>query len=119
MYVKAAFGMVFKVFSVAWYLQRDKAATDSTLAAFRETNNEDMAASNTFFDALASPLASYDRSLLVTMAMDVKKDLLLAGLVQELDLKPENSALLASAGLLFKSATCERGLGKDFTLFIF
>lgn len=64
-----------------------------------------------FMDALASPRAAYDRSILVKMAMGVKRDMLIDGLVQELRMLPANSALIATVGRQFKSASCDRGLG--------
>lgn len=111
-YTKQAFGMLFKVFSLAWYIDKEKASQDSTLSYYR--NHEDHLSSE-FYDALISPHAHYDRSILVKMAMSVKRDMLIEGLVQDLNMKPENSELIAQAGQHFKSANCERGLEILFT----
>jgi hypothetical protein len=107
--------MIFKVFSIAWYADKAKAAQDRSLSSFKDMSAEERMSSSEFYDALVSPHAHYDRSILVKMAMSVKKDMLIDGLVQDLNLRPEHSALIAQAGQLFKSPNCERGLELMFT----
>ena len=114
-YTKQAFGMLFRVFTIGWYLDRDRVARDATLAPFKLATAEERLSSSEYFDALASPTAAYDRSVLVKLAMGVKRDLLIEGLVQELNLRPESSRLVAEAGHLFKSPNCERGLGTHYS----
>jgi hypothetical protein len=113
-YTKQAFGFLFKVFSLALYVG-ESARRDDSLIAFAHYSPEELFTSSDFYGALMSPRALFDRSILVKMAMSVKRDLLVAGLVEDLGLRPESSALIAAAGRMFRSETCDRGLELLFT----
>mmetsp|Transcript_26791 Transcript_26791/g.38264 ORF Transcript_26791/g.38264 Transcript_26791/m.38264 type:complete len:452 (-) Transcript_26791:151-1506(-) len=108
-YTKTVYGMRFKIYSMAWYLEEEAARRDPALRPFRDMTLPELQASPEFFQALSSE-GSFDRTLLIKLAMTLRRDLLVQGLVDELPLRPDNARLLSEGSFLFLPSECPEGL---------
>ncbi len=83
--------MSFKVYTVAWYVEADRAAVDPTLLPFHGQSAAQLAGSDSFYAALVSPAADYDRTLFMKLAMTLNTADVLRGLTEELGLLPAHA----------------------------
>jgi hypothetical protein len=83
--------MNFKVYTVAFYVDPVKAATDPTLSPFFDKSAAQLSRMDKFYSALSDPRAGYDRTLFIKLAMTLNTADVLRGLTEELNLKPANS----------------------------
>lgn len=113
-YIHTVFNMNFKVYTVAWYIDVNRAYTSLSLQSFHHKSANDLVSSADFYKAISSS-ADYDKSILVKLAMPLKTETLVQGLVKEMLLKPEHSALFAQISKKYKKEECERGLELLFT----
>jgi hypothetical protein len=82
--------MRFNIYSMGWYMEAEAARNDEVLQPFRRMSLQELQASPAFFQTLSSA-GSFDRTLLIKLAMTLRRDLLVQGLVDELPLRPNNA----------------------------
>jgi hypothetical protein len=68
---------------VGWYIEMNSARSDPTLKPFEGLSDSELATSSEFFQAMTKP-AAYDRTIFIKLAMTLKTDLIIEGLVTEL-----------------------------------
>jgi hypothetical protein len=88
-YTKKVFGMTFNVYTVGWYVDVAALQSDSRFASFAGYSYEQFVQSNEFSNLMAQS-GGFDRSLFIKLAMNLKKDVVIQGLVEDLELKPAN-----------------------------
>lgn len=77
--MQRVFGYDFNVYVVALYIEASSARADSSaLNRYRDMPSAELAASDAFYDDLVQP-AVYDRSLLIKLAMGLKKEIMVNG----------------------------------------
>ena len=82
--------MTFKVFSFAWYVEAEVIATSPTFIPYRDQPYETLAKSDDFFSLMTQP-GEFDRTLFIKLAMTLKRDLVIQGLLEELLIEPKNA----------------------------
>ena len=90
-FTKRMFNYDFKVYTLGWYVEMNAAQKDPTLKKFEGLSDSELASSPEFYDAIISENATYDRTIMVKLAMALKKDLMVKGLVEELQVLPKNA----------------------------
>mmetsp|Transcript_5304 Transcript_5304/g.5457 ORF Transcript_5304/g.5457 Transcript_5304/m.5457 type:complete len:604 (+) Transcript_5304:114-1925(+) len=108
-FVQTVFNMRFKVYTVALYIEAESAYKSEYLAPYRQLNAAQLSLSDDFYKTLSSP-ADFDRTLVIKLAMDLKKDTLVQGLVHEMYLQPKNKEIIAQSSRKFSEENCPRGL---------
>jgi hypothetical protein len=89
------FNYDFKVYSVGWYVEAQGARKDPALRAFEGLSANELATSSEFYSAMTVN-AAYDRTIFIKLAMALQTDLMIRGLVEELQISPKNSVSLDS-----------------------
>ena len=80
----------FKVYTVGWYVEAQGARKDPYLRAFEGLSANELATSNDFYEVMTRN-SQYDRTIFIKLAMALQTDLMLRGLVEELQISPKNS----------------------------
>ena len=80
----------FKVYTVGWYVEAQGARKDPFLRAFEGLSANELATSNDFYDVMTKN-SQYDRTIFIKLAMALQTDLMIRGLVEELQISPKNS----------------------------
>lgn len=75
---------------MGWYVEAKGARKDPALIAFEGLSANELATSNDFYTAMVND-AAYDRTILIKLAMPLQTDLMISGLVEELQISPKNS----------------------------
>lgn len=75
---------------MGWYVEAKGARKDPALIAFEGLSSNELATSNDFYTAMVND-AAYDRTILIKLAMPLQTDLMISGLVEELQISPKNS----------------------------
>ena len=88
--VQTVYGMKFNIYSMAWYVDAAAARQEPLLQPFQSMSVAELQQSTDFYRVVSTE-GSFDRTLMLKLAMTLKKDLLIQGLVEELPLKPRNS----------------------------
>ena len=88
-YYKAYFGVVVNIYTVALYLDRDRLATDPIISRFKGKNVTTGEETGPFVEGLLADV-TYDRIVLIQLAMTLSKKTLLKGLVDDLPMKDEH-----------------------------
>ena len=96
--------MNFKVYTVAWYVDPIKAPIDATLQPFIGLSSDELASTPAFYQAMVSPEARYDRSLLIKLAMSLNVADVMKALVEEFGLLPENSVSKSYSSIYISSS---------------
>lgn len=78
------------MYTVGWYVEAKGARKDPSLMAFEGLSANELATSNDFYAAMVND-AAYDRTILIKLAMPLQTDLMISGLVEELQISPKNS----------------------------
>jgi hypothetical protein len=78
------------VYSVGWYVEAQGARKDPALRAFEGLSANELATSSEFYSAMTVN-AAYDRTIFIKLAMALQTDLMIRGLVEELQISPRNS----------------------------
>ena len=78
------------MYTVGWYVEAKGARKDPALIAFEGLSSNELATSNDFYTAMVND-AAYDRTILIKLAMPLQTDLMISGLVEELQISPKNS----------------------------
>jgi hypothetical protein len=112
-FAKTAFNINFKVYTVAWYVDYHGASKDPNLHAFEGLSSNELATSDKFYQAMTKGL--YDRTIFVKLAMNLKTELMIRGLVQELQITPKNAKLLSEAARNYEYEDCPKGMEIMFT----
>ena len=81
----------FKVYTVGWYVEAYGARKDPFLRPFEGLSANELATSNDFYDAMTKKESLYDRTIFIKLAMALQTDLMIRGLVEELQISPKNS----------------------------
>ena len=97
--MKTVFGYDFKVYTVGWYVELQGAKRDPMLRQFEGLADHELANSREFYEAMRSPSVLYDRTIFIKLAMTLKTDLMIQGLVEELGLTKENAVSLYIKGI--------------------
>ena len=71
--------MNFKVFTLGRYVDHEAFRNDGRLSPYKDIPSEQLQSDQSFFDAVVSPSASYDRSVLIKLAMTLKFELMIQG----------------------------------------
>ena len=87
---QTVFNYDFKVYSVGWYVEAQGARKDPALRAFEGLSANELATSSEFYSAMTVN-AAYDRTIFIKLAMALQTDLMIRGLVEELQISPRNS----------------------------
>lgn len=87
---KTVFNMEFQIYVVGWYVEQHAARRDPSLKAFEGLSDNELASSSAFYEAIEGD-ASYDRTLFVKLAMNLKTEMMITGLVAELEIQPKNA----------------------------
>jgi len=82
--------MKFNIYSMAWYVDAAASRQEPLLQPFQSMSVAELQQSTDFYRVVSTE-GSFDRTLMLKLAMTLKKDLLIQGLVEELPLKPRNS----------------------------
>jgi hypothetical protein len=114
-FTKTVFGMDFKVYTVGLYVELHAAMKDPSLRAFEGLAEGELANSPAFYAAVAANGAGYDRTLFIKLAMTIKSELMIAGLVEELGVSRESALLLKEASKAYTDPEMRRGLEILFT----
>lgn len=78
------------MYSVGWYVEAQGARKDPALRAFEGLSANELATSSEFYSAMTVN-AVYDRTIFIKLAMALQTDLMIRGLVEELQISPRNS----------------------------
>ena len=78
------------MYTVGWYVEAKGARKDPALISFEGLSANELATSNDFYSAMVND-AAYDRTILIKLAMPLQTDLMISGLVEELQISPKNS----------------------------
>lgn len=89
-FTKVVFGMKFHVYNLGWYVDAAAAQTDPQLLPFVGMTFPELQASKKFYEALLH-VGGYDRTMYIKLAMSLKKDIVIQGIVEELPLQPKNA----------------------------
>ena len=81
----------FKVYTVGWYVEAQGARKDPYLRTFEGLSSNELATSNDFYDAMTRKESLYDRTIFIKLAMALQTDLMIRGLVEELQISAKNS----------------------------
>ena len=90
LFEQTVYGMRFNIYSMAWYVDAAVARQEPLLQPFRSMSLAELQQSTDFYRAVSTE-GAFDRTLMLKLAMTLKKDLLIQGLIEELPLKPRNS----------------------------
>lgn len=82
--------MKFNVYSVGWYVDAKALQQDQRFLPFYDKTYESLKNSSEFNMLMTKP-GGYDRSLFIKLAMTLKKDMVLQGLVEELQISRKNA----------------------------
>jgi hypothetical protein len=91
-------------------MERPAAREDPRLMPYHHKSPVDLQMNSSFYEAMIDENANYDRSLLIKLAMTLKCELIIQGLVEELDMTERNKALLVDANSKYPAKDCEKGL---------
>ena len=83
--------MKFNIYSMAWYADAAAARQEPLLQPFQSMSVSELQQSTDFYRVVSTEGSFDRRTLMLKLAMTLKKDLLIQGLVEELPLKPRNS----------------------------
>jgi len=112
---RTVFGISFMVYTVGWYVEANGARNDAELKSFLEFDANELATDESFFQAMVSPNAKYDRTLLIKLNLALKCEVMVAALVEELLVTPRNSQILKDASKDWRDRECKRELEVSFT----
>ena len=76
---------------MGWYVEAYGARKDPFLRPFEGLSANELATSNDFYDAMTKKESLYDRTIFIKLAMALQTDLMIRGLVEELQISPKNS----------------------------
>lgn len=82
-------GMSFNVYSIGWYIERDAVRNDPAFHPYKSMTHAELTSSEPFYQLMTEE-KGYDRTLFAKMAMTIKKDLMIQGLLEELMIPPEH-----------------------------
>ena len=94
---------------MGWYVEMQGARKDPSLRAFETLSDSELATSPAFYEAMVEPDAQYDRTVFIKIAMTLKTDLMINGLVNELGVSRENARLLKEASQAYTAPEMKRG----------
>ena len=94
---------------MGWYVEMQGARKDPSLRAFESLSDSELATSPAFYEAMVAPDAQYDRTVFIKIAMTLKTDLMINGLVNELGVSRENALLLKQASQAYTAPEMKRG----------
>ena len=114
-FTKTVFGCDFKVYTVGLYVEFHSGQKDPSLRVFEGLAEGELANSPAFYAAVAASGATYDRSLLIKLAMTLKSELMIQGLVEELGVSRESALLLKEASNAYLDPEMRRGMEILFT----
>lgn len=114
LFTKTVYNIKFKVYTVAWYAEVEGLRKDPTMQAFKDRPASELSKDPSFFEAMVAP-ANYDRSLYIKLAMKLKCEMMLQGLMDDLLMKDHNKAQIAEASRSHASDICPYGLNMVFT----
>lgn len=97
-YTKVVFGMKFTVYTVGWYVDAAVAQSEEALQPFVGKSLDELRSSQDFYNQMSRP-SSFDRTLFIKLAMNLKKDVVIQGIVDELPLKKSNAVSFESSFL--------------------
>lgn len=89
-FTKVVFGMKFHVYNLGWYVDAAAAQKDPQLLPFIGKTFPELQVSKKFYEALLH-VGGYDRTMYIKLAMSLKKDVVIQGIVDELPLQPKNA----------------------------
>lgn len=101
--------MTFKVFDIAWYLDPILASIDPVLLPYKNMKAEELSNNQSFYNSIIEPSKYYDRSILIKLAMTLKCEMMIQGLVDELDMSDHNKGLLIEVNKKYGLQECEKG----------
>lgn len=82
--------MKFNVYSVGWYVDAKAVQQDERFLPYSD-QSYDALKSSVEFNKLMTKSGGYNRSLFIKLAMTLKKDMVLQGLVEELQISRQNA----------------------------
>eukprot|EP01038_Epipyxis_sp_PR26KG_P010287 gene10287-13830_t len=112
-YSRVAFGMNFKIYTIGWYVEAKAVQEDESFIPYKDKSFEELIMDENFYSLMTK--GSYERTILVKLAMTLKTELIIQGLVEELHLKPLHSKLLSDASKIYEDPECPEGLEILFT----
>eukprot|EP00981_Chlorochromonas_danica_P000137 scaffold39_cov176-Ochromonas_danica.AAC.3 len=115
LFTKNVFGMTWNVYDLGWYVDIEAARIDPALASFHGLSSAELQRNEDFLQMMASSTVSFDRSLVIKLAMTLPKDVIVQGLVEELLLAPNHKDILAEATKRYDAAECPAGMQILFT----
>lgn len=95
MTLQTVYGMQFNIYSMAWYVDTTAVRKESILQEYQAYPLTQLQESLDFYRVISTQ-GSFDRTLMLKLAMTLKRDLLIQGLVDELPLKPRNKVIYYS-----------------------
>jgi len=113
-YIKTVFNMNFKVYTMGWYVEADKLKDNLLFKPFQGLSSKELSNNPIFYETMIAE-SDYDRSLLIKLAMTIKCELMISGLMDELGMSDNNKILLANASRKYEHTDCEKGLELLFT----
>lgn len=107
-------GMSVSIYTVGWYIDAEAAAikNNSNLHSFKGLTPKQLQSNGSFYASLASPIASYDRTLFVKLAISLPTKTLLDEFLSEITLKEESKAAFAAVRneCVHKLQVCPAGM---------
>ena len=103
------FGLTFNVYTVAWYVEREPASRSPLLLKFTGKNAAALQESKAFYEAITEPDNGYGRSILMKLAMPLKKEVVIQGMLEEMHLQPDNARVLYDVAMRYNLTECAKG----------
>lgn len=82
--------MTWNVYDLGWYVDIEAARIDPALTSFHGLSSAELQRNEDFLQIMSSSTISFDRSLMIKLAMTLPKDVIVQGLVEELLLAPNH-----------------------------
>jgi hypothetical protein len=116
LFTKVVFGMKFNVYSIGWYV--DVAALQKLpthiLTPFMGLTSDQLAKTESFIQFLIQP-GGFDRTLILKLAMTLKKEVVMQGLVEELKVTKQHAQILMNVSANYPVTECPEGTEIAFT----
>jgi hypothetical protein len=92
-------GLRFNVYNIGWYVDAAAAQNDPIFSSYKSMSYEELRKNETFL-SLMYQTSRFDRSLLIKLAMTLKRDMVIKALVEELKIDRKFSVSLLNARII-------------------
>jgi len=109
-FTKTMFGMNFHVCEIGWYVNIQSIQTEKAFQIYSNLTKTQLLSSSSFFQLMYSSNLSYERSMLIKLSMSIPKDILINGLLQEMNLTLSHAQAIQNLSTLYQDIHCPEGL---------